>query len=117
MKKIYRSVFGMILLFGSIATAKAQQSNLPTNTERTKVRPTHEQVKVVHGETSAIKPQDAKPYVFSSREELIAGVERKREALIQEIKENSNNPEKALYLRESLWRLENAIVIEPSKNN
>lgn len=107
----------MIVLFGSVATALAQQSNQPTNAERTKVRPTHEKVVIVHGETTAIKPTDAKPYVFSSKEELTAGVERKKEALIQEIKENFNNPEKALSLRESLWRLENAIVVEPSKKD
>ncbi len=117
MKKIYKSVFYSVVFFGSIASALAQQSNQSTNTERSKARPTHEQVKIVHGETSAIKPQDAKPYVFSSKEELTAGVERKKEALLQEIKENSNNPEKALSLRESLWRLENAIVVEPSKKD
>jgi hypothetical protein len=117
MKKIYKSVLYSFVFIGSITTIMAQESNKVASKGKTSARPTHEQVKIVPGETTAIKPQDAKPYVFSSKEELIAGVERKKEALIQEIKENANNPEKALYLRESLWRLENAIVVEPSKKD
>ena len=59
---------------------------------------------------TSIKPADGQPAVFANQLEL----EQKQSFKIQNIKdqilENRDNPEKVQYLREELWRMENAIV-------
>jgi len=60
---------------------------------------------------TALKPVDAKPYVFGSQQELNDKQANKKGVVLSEIKANENNPEKLKTLREELWRIENATVI------
>ena len=62
---------------------------------------------------TSLKPADGQPAVFSSQQEKDAKVQGKKDAVVLMIRENANNPEKVKYLREELWRFENAIVAEP----
>lgn len=58
----------------------------------------------------SIKPVDGQPVVFPTQEELDAKIDDKIEKIKQQLTENKDNPEKVLYLKEELWRFENAIV-------
>lgn len=68
-----------------------------------------------NSEITALKPADASPATFSTHAELDAKVPEKIEKLKKMIRENEGNEEKLQYLREELWRFENAIVVEPKK--
>lgn len=57
-----------------------------------------------------LKPKDASPYVFSSEQELRDKKQQKKNAVLDQIKQNENDREKVLRLREQLWRIENAVV-------
>jgi hypothetical protein len=63
------------------------------------------------GVYTALKPADAKPYVFGNQQELADKQASKKGAVLSEIKANQNNPEKLKTLREDLWRIENATVL------
>jgi hypothetical protein len=65
---------------------------------------------------TALKPADQKPYTFGSQAEMDAKRQSKKDAVIAEIKVNSNNPEKVKALREQLWRIENATVLKKDNN-
>jgi len=60
-----------------------------------------------------LKPLDASPAVFSSKQELEQKKPLKINGVKDEIRIHKNNPEMIKQLREQLWRFENAIVIEP----
>jgi len=68
-------------------------------------------------EITSIKPKDATPVVFSTQEELDSKKVEKIEKIKDQIKQNIGNDEKTLYLRQELWRFENAVVSTPKKNN
>lgn len=58
-----------------------------------------------------LKPIDASPYVFGTQQELNDKQANKKGVVLSEIKANANNPEKLKTLREDLWRIENATVL------
>lgn len=68
-------------------------------------------------EITSIKPKDATPVFFSTQEELDSKKVEKIEKIKDQIKQNIGNDEKTLYLRQELWRFENAVVSTPKKNN
>ncbi len=63
---------------------------------------------------TSLKPSDASPATFSSKELLDAKVPDKKQAILDQIKQNRSNPAMVKKLREDLWRFENAIVV-PTK--
>ena len=65
---------------------------------------------------SPLKPADGSPAVFSTKAELDAKVQDKKQGLLALIKENSADPAKVKQYREQLWRLEHAIVVEAKDN-
>lgn len=58
----------------------------------------------------SIKPKDGQPVVFANQVELEEKVDYKIDQMKQQLVENRNNPEKVIYLKQELWRFENAIV-------
>jgi hypothetical protein len=64
---------------------------------------------------SPLKPADASPAVFSSKEEMQSKLQDKKYNTIELIRQNKDNPEQVKQLREQLWRFEHAIVIEGNK--
>lgn len=62
-----------------------------------------------------LKPADASPAVFSSKQEMDTKLTDKKNSTLDLIRQNKDNPETVKQLREQLWRFENAIVIEPKK--
>lgn len=58
----------------------------------------------------SIKPEDGQPVVFANQAELDGKVEDKIQNMKQQLVENRNNPEMVIYLKQELWRFENAIV-------
>lgn len=60
-----------------------------------------------------LKPKDGSPAVFSSKAELEAKKQSKINATLDLIRLNKDNAALVLQYRESLWRFENAIVVEP----
>ncbi|MBK7130432.1 MAG: hypothetical protein IPM74_10175 [Crocinitomicaceae bacterium] len=61
---------------------------------------------------TGIKPADGQPVTFSSQAELDSTVPGKISALKEEILKNANDSVRVNYLRQQLWRFENAIVVE-----
>jgi hypothetical protein len=62
---------------------------------------------------TSLKPADAQPAVFTTKEELDAKIQDKKNRTLEQIKTHANDPAKVKALREQLWRFENAIV-QPS---
>lgn len=60
---------------------------------------------------TSLKPSDASPATFSSKALLDAKVPSKKQAILDQIKQNKSNPTMVKKLREDLWRFENAIVV------
>lgn len=58
----------------------------------------------------SIRPADGQPVVFANQAELDEKVEFKIQKMKQQLVENRNNPEKVIYLKQELWRFENAVV-------
>ncbi len=63
---------------------------------------------------TSIKPADATPYTFGTQAEMDAKQQNKKGVILSEIKANANKPEKLKTLREELWRVENAVIINSS---
>lgn len=61
-------------------------------------------------ETSALKPADATPYVFSSKEILEQSVPEKIEGLKNAILSGKYDDAQIKEMREQIWRFENAYV-------
>jgi hypothetical protein len=62
---------------------------------------------------TSLKPADAQPAVFSSKEELDSKIQDKKNRTLEQIKLHADDPVKVKALREQLWRFENAIVQLP----
>jgi hypothetical protein len=62
---------------------------------------------------TGLKPADGLPAVFNSREQLETKVKDKKDNILALIKENAKDPVKVKAYREELWRLENAMVVDP----
>ncbi|HQQ94048.1 MAG TPA: hypothetical protein PLQ93_05800 [Bacteroidia bacterium] len=62
-----------------------------------------------------LKPADATPAVFTTRQEMEQKVPQKKQSTIDLIRQNKNNPAEVKRLREQLWRYENAITTEENK--
>ncbi len=60
--------------------------------------------------TSAIKPTDGQPYMFSSKETLESSVPEKIKGLRDQILSGKLTEAQITELREQIWRLENATV-------
>lgn len=60
-----------------------------------------------------LKPKDGSPAVFSSKAELESKKQSKINATLDLIRLNKDNAALVIQYRESLWRFENAIVVEP----
>ena len=58
----------------------------------------------------SIKPVDGQPVIFANQAELEEKVDYKIDQMKQQLVENRNNPEKVIYLKQELWRFENAIA-------
>lgn len=63
---------------------------------------------------TSLKPADGTPAIFPTQEELDSKVPAKIDGIKEEILNNSNDAVRVKYLREQLWRFENAVVV---KNN
>lgn len=61
---------------------------------------------------TSLKPADGKPATFSSQTELENTVPAKIAAINEEILKTPNDTVRVNYLRQQLWRFENAVVIE-----
>lgn len=60
----------------------------------------------------SIKPADGAPAVFANQAELDAKRADKIDKVKQRLMENKENPEMVKFLKEDLWRFENAIAKE-----
>jgi hypothetical protein len=59
---------------------------------------------------TSIKPADGNPVIFSSQEELESKIQSKKDNILGMIRQNASDTAKVRYLRQELWRFENAIV-------
>jgi hypothetical protein len=66
---------------------------------------------------TGIRPPGGRAYVFSSVQEKEMSVSGKRNNVIEQIKKNQSDPERIKLLRMELWRIDNAIVVEPKTKN
>ena len=64
---------------------------------------------------TSLKPADGRPYVFYSQKDLEAAKAKKIDNIKQDIRRHHENPARVKALRESLWRMENAVVQELPK--
>jgi hypothetical protein len=64
---------------------------------------------------TSVKPADGNPAVFSSKEELESKIQYKKDNILGMIRQNASDTAKVRYLRQELWRFENAIVKKPNE--
>ncbi len=64
-------------------------------------------------EYTPLKPENGKPFIFSTKAELAEAKQKKTQVIKAEINNSISNPVRVKMLREDLWRIENAII----KNN
>lgn len=61
-------------------------------------------------ETKSLKPEDATPAKFATKEEMDTSLPKKKANIIEMIESGKYEGERLRILREELWRFENAIV-------
>jgi hypothetical protein len=61
---------------------------------------------------TSIRPADGNPAVFHNKQELESKVQFKKDNIIEMIKQNASDTAKVRFLRQELWRFENATVIK-----
>lgn len=61
---------------------------------------------------TSIKPENARPATFRDQAHMDEKKDAKIEAIKQEILANQDDPERVNKLRQTLWRFENAVILE-----
>lgn len=92
----------LILFFVSLAALN--QSVAQTQSSRKTI------TREVSEEYSPLRPENGRPFIFSSEKEKEEAKQKKSLVIKEEIKNSLNDPKRVKILREDLWRIENAII-------
>lgn len=98
-KELLFAIFGFVIISSSVSFSQTTPVYPPVRKETTETT-----------EVTSLKPANASPATFSTKEELDKTVPMKI-AKIKEMIKAEKNDERIKVLREDLWRFENAVVL------